>query len=119
MTTTTDLTLYDWQAALLAFNTRDYRTAVQRFEKVLEAQPGHTDAREYLARTYYLRASLPLAEREARTILEADPTNEYVTLLLARVLERQSRHDEAAAVRKVLVALTGDERHGPTHQALA
>ena len=60
-----------------------------------------------------------LAEREARTILEADPTNEYVTLLLARVLERQSRHDEAAAVRKVLVALTGDERHGPTHQALA
>ena len=119
MTTTTDITLYDWQAALLAFNTRDYRTAVQRFEKVLEAQPGHTDEREYLARTYYLRASLPLAEREARTILEADPTNEYVTLLLARVLERQSRHDEAAAVRKVLVALTGDERHGPTHQALA
>ena len=42
-----------------------------------------------------------------------------MTLLLARVLERQSRHGEAAGVRRVLVALTGDERHGPTHQALA
>ncbi|MEZ5201749.1 MAG: tetratricopeptide repeat protein [Micropruina glycogenica] len=120
MTTTTDITLYDWQAALLAFNTRDYRTAVQRFEKVLEAQPGHTDAREYLARTYYLRASLPLPNARRPHDSRGRPDNEqHVTLLLARVLERQSRHDEAAAVRKVLVALTGDERHGPTHQALA
>jgi cytochrome c-type biogenesis protein CcmH/NrfG len=119
MTTTIETTMYDWQAALLAFDTRDYKVAAERFEKILEAQPGHTDAREYLARTHYLRASLGPAEREVRTILEADPTNEYVTLLLARVLERQSRHDEAAGVRRVLVALTGDERHGPTHQALA
>ena len=112
-------TMYDWEAALIAFNTRDYRTAVERFESVLATQPNHTDAREYLARAHYLRASLAPAEREARTILEADPTNEYVTLLLARVLERQSRHDEAAGVRRVLVALTGDERHASTHQALA
>lgn len=112
-------TMYDWEAALLAFNTRDYRTAVQRLEKVLEAQPGHTDAREYLARAHYLRASLAPAEREARTILEADPTNEYVTLLLARVLERQNRGDEAAGVRRILAALTGDARHAQTHRALA
>lgn len=112
-------TMHDWEAALLAFNTRDYRTAVERFEKVLAIQPGHTDAREYLARAHYLRAALAPAEREARTILEADPTNEYVTLLLARVLERQSRHDEAAAVRRVLVALTGDQRHASLHRALA
>ncbi len=112
-------TRYDWEAALLAFNTRDYRTAVERFEKVLTAQPGHTDAREYLARAYYIRASLPLAEREARTILEADPTNEYITLLLARVLERQSRHEEAAGVRRILAALTGDPRHTAGHAALA
>ena len=112
-------TLYDWEAALLAFNTRDYRRAVELFEKLLASQPGHTDAREYLARAHYLRASLPLAEREARTILESDPTNEYVTLLLARVLERQSRHEEAAGVRRILAALTGDDRHSATHQALA
>ena len=24
-------TMYDWEAALIAFNTRDYRTAVERF----------------------------------------------------------------------------------------
>ncbi|MCW3157622.1 tetratricopeptide repeat protein [Micropruina sonneratiae] len=115
MTTTLD----DFQAAVLAFNTRDYRSAIDGFEKVLRTQPGHTDAREYLARAHYLRASLPLAEREARLILESDPTNEYITLLLARVLERQSRHDEAAGMRRVLVALTGDERHAANHTALA
>ncbi|MBK8445750.1 MAG: tetratricopeptide repeat protein [Micropruina sp.] len=119
MTTMTAVTLYDWQAALLAFNTRDYRDAIEGFEKVLVAQPGHTEAREYLARAYYLRASLAPAERAARTILQSDPTNEYVTLLLARILERQSRHDEAAGVRRMLVALTGDERHAATHRALA
>lgn len=112
-------TVYDFQAAVLAFNTRRYADAIRGLEAVLADNPGHTDAREYLARAYYLRASLAPAEREARTILEADPTNEYVTLLLARVLERQSRHDEAAGIRRVLVALTGDERHAATHQALA
>ena len=118
MTTTIETTMYDWQAALLAFNTRDYKTAIDGFEKVLSAQPGHTDAREYLARAHYQRASLVPAEREARAILAADPTNEYVTLLLARTLERQSRHEEAAGVRRVLVALTGDARHAATHAAL-
>ena len=57
------MTRHDWEAALLAFNTRDYRTAVERFERVLAAHPDHTDAREYLARAYFQRASLPLAER--------------------------------------------------------
>lgn len=113
------ITTYDWQAALLAFNTRDYRTAIERLQRVLAEQPGHTDAREYLARAHYLRASLPLAEAEARTILAADPTNEYITLLLARTLERQSRHDEAAGVRRILAALTGDDRHATAHTALA
>ena len=112
-------TIYDWEAALLAFNTRDYAGAIDRLTRILQAQPGHTDAREYLARAYYLRAALKPAEEQARTILAADPTNEYVTLLLARVLERQSRHEEAAGVRRVLVALTGDERHGATHRAMA
>lgn len=111
-------TIYDWEAAVLAFNTRDYAAAIRRLTRLLEAQPGNTNAREYLARALYLRASLKPAEEQARIILTDDPTNEYVTLLLARVLERQSRHEEAAGVRRVLVALTGDERHGANHAAL-
>ena len=51
-----------------------------------------------------------------RTLLAIDPTNEYATLMLARTLERQSRHDEAAGVRRLLVALTGDERHLDEHR---
>ncbi len=112
-------TIHDWEAAVLAFNTRDYAGAIERLTRLLEAEPGNTNAREYLARAYYLRASLRPAEEQARTILAGDPTNEYVTLLLARVLERQSRHAEAAGVRRVLVALTGDERHAAGHTALA
>ena len=30
--TVNDVTIYDWEAALLAFNTRDYRGAIERFE---------------------------------------------------------------------------------------
>ncbi len=112
-------TIYDWGAAVLAFNTRDYAGAIERLTQLLEAEPANTNAREYLARAHYLRASLKPAEEQARLILADDPTNEYVTLLLARVLERQSRHAEAAGVRRVLVALTGDERHAAGHTALA
>jgi len=111
-------TMHTWEAALLAFNTRDYRTAVERLEQVLADEPGNVNAREYLARALYQRASLGPAEAQARTILANDPTNEYVTLLLARILERQSRHDEASSVRRLLVALTGDERHAANHTPL-
>lgn len=113
------MTIHAWEAALLAFDTGDYATAIARLQPIVEAAPGNANAREYLARAHYQRAALRPAEEQARTILAGDPTNEYVTLLLARILERQNRHAEAAGVRRVLVALTGDERHGAGHRALA
>ncbi|NNG19905.1 tetratricopeptide repeat protein [Naumannella sp. ID2617S] len=112
-----DYTTYQW--AVLDFAERNYRDAAARFAELLETEPGNRDAREYLARCHYHRAALGKAERELRVLLEQDPTDEYATLLLARNLERQNRAAEAAGVRRVLAALTGDDRHLAGHTVAA
>lgn len=104
-----------FELGIQAFESRDYNVAIDRFVRVLEADSTNAQVREYLARAYYHRASLPLAEEQLRIILDRDPTDEYATLMLARTLERQSRHDEASAVRRTLAALTGDPRHLEGH----
>lgn len=108
-------TLLTYNLAVQAFDERDYRTAVERFSELLEAEPGNHNVREYLARAHYHRAALKPAEEHARAVLAEDPTNEYMTLLLIRSLERQSRGAEAAGLRRVLAALTGDPEHLRSH----
>lgn len=103
----------------MAFDEKDYGTAISRFTEVLDEVPGDRNVREWRARAYYHRASLPRAEEDLRELLAADPTDEYATLLLARTLERQSRHDEAAGVRRMLAALTGDDAHAEGHRAFS
>lgn len=112
-------TLLTMEMAVHAFDNRDYKSAIERFEKVLEEDPTNLNAREYLARAHYHRASLPRAEALLRDLMADDPTNDYVLLLMARTLERQSRHDEAVGVRRRLAALTGDESHLSTYQAFS
>lgn len=104
-------TLLTYNMGVQAFEDRDYKTAIERLTPVLEENPENLSVREYVARAHYHRAALGPAEAQCRIILEADPTNEYVNLLLARSLERQNRKEEALAVRRVLAALTGDESH--------
>lgn len=105
------LTHFTYQRAVEAFDRRDYRGAIRRFNELREIEPKNQAVREYLARSYYHSASLPLAEKESRAILDEDPTNVYVGLLLARTLERQSRHAEATSRRRMLAAMTGDDRY--------
>ncbi|MFV0428269.1 MAG: tetratricopeptide repeat protein [Arachnia sp.] len=111
-------TLMTKNLAAQAFERRDYGAAVGYLCDILEEHPGNAEARELLARAYYHRASLPHAEEQLRIILDRDPTDEYATLLLARTLERQSRHDEAAGVRRVLAALTGEPRHAQGYRPI-
>lgn len=105
--------------AIRAFDAKRFPKAIEHLNAWLEAEPNNVEAREYLARAHYHRASLPLAEAESRRILELDPTNEYIMLLLARSLERQSKSDEAATVRRRLAAISGDDRHLQAHEGLA
>jgi tetratricopeptide (TPR) repeat protein len=53
------------------------------------------DAPLLLARAYYHSAQLNRAEEAARRLVEADPTDVYAVLLLARTLQRGGRHAEA------------------------
>lgn len=104
-------TTLHYELGLADFEQRRYAEAIDHFEQVLESAPQDMNVREYLVRAHYHRAALTRAIEQARAILVDDPTNEYVMLLLARALERKSRHDEAAVVRRRLAALTGEDGH--------
>lgn len=106
-----DFTLIQYRAAVAAFERRDYGEAVRLLTEVLVAEPSNLSVLELRARAHFHRASLAPAEADARAILDRCPTDEYANILLARVLERQSRHDEAMGVRRVLAAITGDPGH--------
>lgn len=112
-------TLLTMEMAVHAFDNRDYKSAIERFEKVLDEDPTNRNAREYLARAHYHRAALPKAEELLREIMAEDPTNDYALLLMARTLERQSKHEEASGVRRRLAALTGDDSHLSQHRAFS
>jgi hypothetical protein len=94
------------------FDERDYRGAATLVERLLgdverDGGAGHGlgDARQLLARSYYHSAQLRRAEETTRAILADDPADAYAALLLARVLERGSRREEAAGARRVAAAL--------------
>ena len=81
----------------------------QDHERAAAEQPGRHDeavrAESYtlgdapllLARSYYHSAQLGRAEAAARALVEADPTDVYAVLLLARTLQRRGRHAEAGS----------------------
>lgn len=103
------LDAYDtWRWAVDLFERRDYYTAARALQHLVDTHPHDAalgEARELLARAYYHSAQVGRAVEAARDALEHEPTNAYVALLLTRSLQRASRHDEAAAARRVSDAL--------------
>lgn len=102
---------YRWAEDL--FSHRDYIRAAKVLEELLaEAgerpdDVGHdvAEVRLLLARAFYHSAQLRRAEATVRDLLEDHPTDAYAALLLARTLERGSRHEEARAAFRVAEAL--------------
>ena len=105
------LSAYDaWRWAVDLFDHRDYYAAATVLQHLVDTHPQPADlgeARELLARSYYHAALLDRAVVAARDLLDRDPSDAYAALLLARALERSSRHDEAAAARRLSDALAG------------
>ena len=99
------LDAYDaWCWAVDLFDHRDYYAAATVLQHLVDHHPHDADlggARELLVRSYYHAAMLDRAVAAAREVLERDPADGYVALLLTRALERSSRHDEAAAARRL------------------
>jgi Flp pilus assembly protein TadD len=95
------------------FDLKDYLGAARTLEALLMDLAADTDSavhsvtnvRLLLARAYYHSAQLGRAETAARAVLSESPTDAYAALLLARTLERGSRHDEAREAMRVAAAL--------------
>lgn len=103
------LSAYDaFRWAVDLFEERDYYAAAEVLQHLVDSHPHESElraARELLVRSYYHSAQLARASDAARTLLQHDPANDYAALLLARSLERTSRHAEADAVRRLADAL--------------
>jgi predicted Zn-dependent protease len=95
------------------FAHRDYLGAARTLEALLaeaserpdDVGHGLAEVRLLLARAYYHSAQLGRAETTLRALLADHPTDEYAALLLARTLERGSRHEEARAASRFAEAL--------------
>ncbi len=60
-----------------------------------------------LSRAYYHSSSR--AEAELREVLARELVEDYAQLMLARTLQRQSRHEEAARHLRLAAAMSGDD----------
>ncbi|MCQ4211240.1 tetratricopeptide repeat protein [Streptomyces longispororuber] len=97
-----------WERARMFFDAKEYATAAQILDGLVEEVPEQTGPRLLLARSYYHSAQLRRAETELRTIVERDPVEHYARLMLGRTLERQGRDAEAAPHLRMAAALAGD-----------
>ncbi|UYM07446.1 tetratricopeptide repeat protein [Solicola gregarius] len=101
------------------FDSRDYRGAIHELTGIVEQSPEDVGVRMLLARSYFHAALLSPAETQLREVIERDPIESYAHHMLARTLERQSRHDEATKHRRIAAALTGDDELLRPHRATA
>ncbi|RRS01818.1 tetratricopeptide repeat protein [Glycomyces terrestris] len=93
-----------WERANARFDARDYIGAANLLAAIVAEDPGPTGPRLLLARAYYHSAQLRRAEEQLREVIDRDPVEHYAHLLLARTLERQGRHDEAASWKRMAAA---------------
>ncbi|MEO0871656.1 MAG: tetratricopeptide repeat protein [Pseudomonadota bacterium] len=82
--------------ALIDLQQRNFDTASETLERLVEVQPGNTRARELLARAMWLgNRDLELIDRFADDA-RADEASPYLAMLVGRALERQGNRLAAA-----------------------
>ncbi|GAB7005782.1 hypothetical protein JCM18899A_32550 [Nocardioides sp. AN3] len=85
--------------------------ALEVVEPALEEDPKNTGLRCLRAWAYLLRAQLQKAEAELRDLVEETPDDVWSRHALGRVLERQSRLEEALPHLKLAAVMSGDIEH--------
>jgi tetratricopeptide (TPR) repeat protein len=84
-----------------AFQAGKYREAIKPFEKILEKNPRHTTAMEYLGRTYEALNQTGQAIKYYNDILKIEPQNIKVMCLIASIYGRRNEFTRARSfVRK-------------------
>lgn len=102
MTTMSPVTLYrDFRRAEYLFASNQPIEAARVLAPVVLAEPAHTGALELYARALYASAQLRRAEQVLLSLIQLRPDDGWARLTLARTLERQSKHHEAAAQRRI------------------
>lgn len=81
--------------------------AANVLKPLAEAEPRNKTVLELIGRAYFHSAQLHRAESAFRTLIELDPCDAWAHIALARTLERQSRHTEAAPYRRLHAAMSG------------
>jgi Flp pilus assembly protein TadD len=84
----------------------DGLSAARVLEPAVEAEPTSVALWLLLARAYFVSARLGRAEAAFGRVVELDPSDDYARFGLGRVLERQSRQEEALAQYRIAVALS-------------
>jgi tetratricopeptide (TPR) repeat protein len=85
--------------------------AMAVLEPALDQEPGNTGLRTLRAWAYFIRVNLGHAEAELRSLVEECPDDIWVRFALGRVLERQSRYDEALPHLRLAAAMSADPEH--------
>ncbi|WAL99440.1 tetratricopeptide repeat protein [Streptomyces sp. Je 1-369] len=97
-----------WERAQLFFDAKEYATAARILDTLADEAPEQVAPRLLLARAYYHSAQLGRAELALCKVIELDPVESYVRLMLGRTLQRQNRPDDAAPHLRMAAALNGD-----------
>jgi predicted Zn-dependent protease len=95
----------EYLRADLFLNVGQPTEAARILTAVVEAEPANEAALELLARAYFASAQLHRAEETLTTLVELAPASGWARRALARTLERQSRHEEAAPHHRIADAL--------------
>ncbi|RZT86809.1 tetratricopeptide repeat protein [Pseudonocardia sediminis] len=95
-----------YDRATFLFAAGDHIEASRALADLVADEPASSSLRLLLARAYYHSAQLGRAEQELRTLVEQNPVDVYARLLLGRTLQRQSRHDDAAAHLRLAEAMS-------------
>lgn len=87
------------------------KEALEILEPALAEDPDNTGLRSLRAWAYLIRAQLQKAEAELRELVEATPDDVWSRHALGRVLERQSRLEEALPHLRLAAVMSGDIEH--------
>jgi Flp pilus assembly protein TadD len=88
-----------------------YRGAVTQFEKARELLPEHVEIKKALARAYYASGQIEPAVEVLNEVLEAEPGNVGIALVLVNLLAEEGELEQA---REVLDALPSGSLSEPT-----
>ncbi len=87
------------------------RPAIEILDPAIEKEPAAMSLRTLRAWAYFQSAQLTKAEAELRLLVEECPSDVWARFALGRVLERQSKYDDALPHMRLAAVMSADPEH--------